>query len=241
MIEYKDRAFPKYVWQFLNKNLARLAASLKPYLGITNPPKGSNDNITLCSYNRWAYGLDSFGAGGNQSKWAIIGDEVDPTDYLNFKLVGGCVNSKGLNRTYPNITVNSQTLTYKNYGYGLTPANYVDFINGILKENGIYTTISGANSNPGGYHPGAPGFVADFCPTDSFTLYFLETGQIGSGLLYPVYYILTAQSGLYLGDYYGNANGIDPFNASTYSDELAIAFSNSLSSKPWWPLTSPIQ
>lgn len=101
MIEYKERSFPKYVWQFLNKNLSRLAASLKPYLAEykvysalvtqvgTNPPTAVVLKNTLGDVNV-SYAYNGVGSYAVDFSSNILTSSTNPGETTNWVMIQGC-------------------------------------------------------------------------------------------------------------------------------------------------------
>lgn len=225
-----------YLWNYLGTSLKAFAGVLKPYL---KPKPGPADYLTVYSYGRYIYGLDNWSAG---SKWATIAAEVDPTDYLNLKLVGGIVNGVPINREYQEVTVNHTNLVFRDDGYGLFPVNYVDFINGILEQYGIYTRIKGTtnNPNPSPSATGQPGFIANYCVIDDFTLVFVETGQLDGGpTINSLFYTLQADYGLGLRDVFWGIGS--PITINGYNSSLHYLMNTNIpQAMKWYQSTIPV-
>ncbi len=157
----------------------------------------ANDFINVQSYGRWVYGVDAWSEG---SKWNTMAAEVSPTDYLKLTLIGGQVNGQPIHRTYISASVNSTNLVFRDDGFGSFPVNYVDFINGIFEDSGLYTRITGSLDNRNyGNNPttsGSIGFTGSYCAVESFNLIFLEKGRIDNSNLTMTFYILTGVEGI---------------------------------------------
>jgi surface protein len=153
----------------------------------------------LESYGRWAYGEDVFGVPNNENKFEAIANEYDTSDYLTLEFFGGQVKGCNISKCESqSITVNYENLTYTDYGYGLVPSNYIDFINSIFSGQSLYTQIIG-KSTP--YYS----FVSNFCVLDNFYLIFKETGQVSPFPSLPTkYYVLTSRNGDWMGDTFSN-------------------------------------
>ena len=176
--------------------------------GVTTPSGGcsvtpcSGDFITLRSYNHWVDGKVEFGPSNDQSKFEVIANEYDTSDYLTLELVGGQASGCGISSCqYTPITVNNTNVTFRDDGYGLAPSNYVDFINSIFTGQGLYTTMSATNDP-------SFSFYSDFCKLDDFVFIFKEIGQINGSPLPTVYFALTGRYGAFLADTFGSINAI---------------------------------
>ena len=152
------------------------------------------DFITLRSYRRWVNGTPNFGPSNNETKFEVIANEYDTSDYITLELVGGQASGCGISSCqYTPITVNHTNVTFRDDGYGLAASNYVDFINSIFTGQGLYTTISGTTDPEFS-------FYSDFCKLDDFVFIFKEIGQINGSALPTAYFALTGRYGSFLAD-----------------------------------------
>jgi hypothetical protein len=142
------------------------------------------DFTTLTSYGTWFLGVGEF---------SIIQSQNFLTDFVTLELVAAQINGCNISTcSLSSITVNYINLTYRDDGYGLYPSNYVDFLNQILNDNGLYTTFSGASGN----------MVSNFCRLDNFLIIFKQTGVINDAPLTDIYYALKSDYGIILNDTY---------------------------------------
>jgi hypothetical protein len=174
----------------------------------------ASDFINVQSYNRWVYGQDAWSGG---SKWDTIASEVDQSDYLTFKFIGGTANGRPIpkDQTGQSITVDYTNLTYRDDGFGLFPVNYVDFINGIFQSQSLYTRITGSlNNTQYVVFPeitGSIGFTGSYCVVDDFSFYFLEKGQIDGSDIEVVLYTVKSTNGVNIAD------SFVPVSSATYN------------------------
>lgn len=149
---------------------------------IVAPKTG--DFILKQSYAQWIYG--GYGAIGALSKW----DAVQSSDYylqFDLKFMGGTINnqiipkSNSIIGTGTHVDVN--TIYYRDDGYGMQPANYVDFINNILISYGLGSRIYAQNASER--------FILNYATSEQFQFLFKEVGG-GGYLNNPQYYQIGA-------------------------------------------------
>jgi hypothetical protein len=138
----------------------------------------SADFVYRTSYQRWIYGTTNAAFDYNIDKWtyaALSGGE------FRFEFMGGTINNKPIpkSQTGTSVTVNSATLVYRNDGYGLQPANYVDFINGILQQYSLHTRMSATSGITAPTY--GDKFIIRLNTAETFDLTFKEVATINPG------------------------------------------------------------
>lgn len=125
----------------------------------------NKDFYSWASYSNWINGVDGY------YKFNVL--LSNPSLYLKFHFLGGSVNGKPISLCNPVVSsfidVNGSNLYYRNDGYGLAPANYVDFVNSIFNSLSLYTRLSAT---------GVGKFRANYCYLDQFNLIFREITNI---------------------------------------------------------------
>jgi len=149
---------------------------------IVAPKTG--DFILKQSYANWLYGKD-LAIDNSLSKW----DAAQSSNYnLEFALqfLGGTINNQIIPKSNFLIgigtTVNASTIYFRDDGYGLQPANYVDFINNIFISYGLGSRIYAQNASER--------FVLNYATSEQFQFLFKEVGN--GYLINPQYYQIGA-------------------------------------------------
>jgi hypothetical protein len=192
----------------------------------------ASDFINVQSYSRWVYGLDAWSGG---SKWDTIASEVDQSDYLTFKFLGGTANGRPIpkDQTGQSITVDYTNLTYRDDGFGLFPVNYVDFINSIFQSQSLYTSITGSTTLE---YNSAIGFTGSFCLTDDFLFIFSEEGQVDSTPVNDILYSIQGNFGFDICDNFSTFGSLQ--NIAAYRLNIESLLYNSIP-KSWYQIPSP--
>jgi len=158
------------------------------YSNTTSYIPTSADFVYQTNYSKWIYGTYYAANNYGIDKWTYA--ELSGGEFT-FELIGGTINNKPIpkSQTGTFVTVNSATIVYRDDGYGLQPANYVDFINGIFEQYSLYTRMSatsGINSVAPGY---SDRFILRLNTAETFDLTFKETViQNAGGMINPQYY-----------------------------------------------------
>lgn len=182
------------------------ALTLTNNLGVTTPitkelfiPNPS-DYTLLQSYNTWVLGSDNFGYGG--TKWQALDEEYSVNDYIQLELVGGTLNGTTFSLTPTrSVVVPAGGVIYRDDGYGVTPVNYIDFINEVFSGFSLYTTFSGTSADK---------IFSNYCRLDNFILIFKEVGVINDSPISTCFYSLKSNTGYFLIDYI--ETGEAPYN-----------------------------
>jgi hypothetical protein len=202
----------------------------------------ASDFINVQSYNKWVYGLDAWSGG---SKWDTIASEVDQSDYLTFKFVGGTANGRPIpkDQTGQSITVDYTNLTYRDDGFGLFPVNYVDFINGVFASQSLYTRITGSTdvkiyqSDP--ITSGSAGFTGSYCVVDDFSFFFIEKGQIDGSNIEVLLYTVKSMDGVNIADNLMNLSANTYNSRSIYGYWYLLLYNINNPYKPWYQIPAP--
>lgn len=170
----------------------------------------NDDYVGIQSYSRWIFGNQTFGP-PTGNKFDVIAAENDNTDFLTLELIGGSINGCPISSCpLQSITVDYTNLVYRDDGFGLYPANYIDFINSIFSANSLYTTFSGTSElDPGDYR-----IKSNYCKVDNFSLIFSDFGQIDGSPLNRAYFYFSGKNGLFIADTVASDYSILSYNVN---------------------------
>lgn len=135
------------------------------------------------SYANWLNGSQMAFEGTN--KWDNIANSGSP-GWVNLRLVYATINGKTLPEGLvgQEMYVDASSIYFVDYGYGLSAANYPDFINDLMSQFNLDTRF---------YSTGTNKWIANYHVTDNFFFVFEETGFIDDGgggniMSTPVYF-----------------------------------------------------
>lgn len=177
---------------------------------IVTPQSG--DFILKKSYDRWIHGTLA-AVDALMTKWAALGTSTYEGESLTLEFLGGTINNKIIPKTNQFIGqttgVSSANLIYRDDGYGLQVANYVDFINEIFSDYGLSSRIY---AGTGIYER----FILDYATTEQFNFLFQETTNQWGGLSPSMYYKLYTEAPYNIADDYGSTT----LNSAKYWTDL---------------------
>tara|TARA_R110000868_G_scaffold54673_2_gene170649 strand:+ start:700 stop:1476 length:777 start_codon:yes stop_codon:yes gene_type:complete len=156
-------------------------------LGVSN---SSTNTLPFAMYGNNYMGSPAFGPSFDQNKFVALTSTPYPNDFLTWQFIGGSVNGVNIPTDSPlvgsSITLTQQTVMFSDYGRGLVPNQYTEFINLILEGLNLKSRIVTSNTNNIAPNPENGGLgpfwnQMNYCNADTFFLLFQETGLLVEG------------------------------------------------------------